>query len=278
MKKIFVRLYFFVMFLFMYFPIIVLIGLSFNASRARTVWGGFTLEWYAQLFQDSVLLTSLFNTLSIALISAAVSTLIAVPAAIGLLAMKRRHASVIQNFGNIPMLNPDIVTGIILMLFLSSAMKLGYVSILLAHITFNIPYVLLSVLPSLKKVNISIFEAARDLGAGSLYAFTKVVLPEIMPGILSGFFMAITLSMDDFVVTYFTRGAGIDTLSTLVYGQLKRGIKPEMYALSSVIFITVLLALVVFNILSSASEKSSYEGSKTDIAEDKPSLIKEEVK
>ena len=278
MKKIFVRLYFFVMFLFMYFPIIVLIGLSFNASRARTVWGGFTLEWYAQLFQDSVLLTSLFNTLSIALISAAVSTLIAVPAAIGLLAMKRRHASVIQNFGNIPMLNPDIVTGIILMLLLSSAMKLGYVSILLAHITFNIPYVLLSVLPSLKKVNISIFEAARDLGAGSLYAFTKVVLPEIMPGILSGFFMAITLSMDDFVVTYFTRGAGIDTLSTLVYGQLKRGIKPEMYALSSVIFITVLLALVVFNILSSASEKSSYEGSKTDIAEDKPSLIKEEGK
>lgn len=278
MKKIFVRLYFFVMFLFMYFPIIVLIGLSFNASRARTVWGGFTLEWYAQLFQDSVLLTSLFNTLSIALISAAVSTLIAVPAAIGLLAMKRRHASVIQNFGNIPMLNPDIVTGIILMLLLSSAMKLGYVSILLAHITFNIPYVLLSVLPSLKKVNISIFEAARDLGAGSLYAFTKVVLPEIMPGILSGFFMAITLSMDDFVVTYFTRGAGIDTLSTLVYGQLKRGIKPEMYALSSVIFITVLLALVVFNILSSASEKSSYEGSKTDIVEDKPSLIKEEGK
>ena len=278
MKKIFVRLYFFVMFLFMYFPIIVLIGLSFNASRARTVWGGFTLEWYAQLFQDSVLLTSLFNTLSIALISAAVSTLIAVPAAIGLLAMKRRHASVIQNFGNIPMLNPDIVTGIILMLLLSSAMKLGYVSILLAHITFNIPYVLLSVLPSLKKVNISIFEAARDLGAGSLYAFMKVVLPEIMPGILSGFFMAITLSMDDFVVTYFTRGAGIDTLSTLVYGQLKRGIKPEMYALSSVIFITVLLALVVFNILSSASEKSSYEGSKTDIAGDKTSLIKEEGK
>lgn len=278
MKKIFVRLYFFVMFLFMYFPIIVLIGLSFNASRARTVWGGFTLEWYAELFQDSVLLTSLFNTLSIALISAAVSTLIAVPAAIGLLAMKRRHASVIQNFGNIPMLNPDIVTGIILMLLLSSAMKLGYVSILLAHITFNIPYVLLSVLPSLKKVNISIFEAARDLGAGSLYAFIKVVLPEIMPGILSGFFMAITLSMDDFVVTYFTRGAGIDTLSTLVYGQLKRGIKPEMYALSSVIFITVLLALVVFNILSSASERSSYEGSKTDISEDKPSLIKEEGK
>ena len=278
MKKIFVRLYFFVMFLFMYFPIIVLIGLSFNASRARTVWGGFTLEWYAQLFQDSVLLTSLFNTLSIALISAAVSTLIAVPAAIGLLAMKRRHASVIQNFGNIPMLNPDIVTGIILMLLLSSAMKLGYVSILLAHITFNIPYVLLSVLPSLKKVNISIFEAARDLGAGSLYAFMKVVLPEIMPGILSGFFMAITLSMDDFVVTYFTRGAGIDTLSTLVYGQLKRGIKPEMYALSSVIFITVLLALVVFNILSSASERSGYEGSKTDIVEDKPSLIKEEGK
>ena len=278
MKKIFVRLYFFVMFLFMYFPIIVLIGLSFNASRARTVWGGFTLEWYAELFQDSVLLTSLFNTLSIALISAAVSTLIAVPAAIGLLAMKRRHASVIQNFGNIPMLNPDIVTGIILMLLLSSTMKLGYVSILLAHITFNIPYVLLSVLPSLKKVNISIFEAARDLGAGSLYAFTKVVLPEIMPGILSGFFMAITLSMDDFVVTYFTRGAGIDTLSTLVYGQLKRGIKPEMYALSSVIFITVLLALVVFNILSSASERGSYEGSKVNITEDKTPLIKEEEK
>ena len=155
------------------------------------------------------------------------------------------------------MLNPDIVTGIILMLLLSSAMKLGYVSILLSHITFNIPYVLLSVMPSLKIVNLSIYEAARDLGASSLRAFFKVVLPEIMPGVLSGFFMAVTLSMDDFVVTYFTHGAGIDTLSTLVYGQLKRGIKPEMYALSSVIFIAVLAALIIFNATTSSKEEKN---------------------
>ena len=255
MKKALMRTYFFLIFLFMYMPIGVLIVLSFNASRARTVWGGFTLKWYGVLMQDSTMLTALFNTLSIAFISASVATLIAVPAAVGLLAMKRRQASVIQNFGNIPMLNADIVTGIILMLLLSSAMKLGYLSILLAHITFNIPYVLLSVLPSLKNVNLSIYEAARDLGAGAFYAFMKVIMPEIMPGVLSGFFMAVTLSMDDFVVTYFTRGAGIDTLSTLVYGQLKRGIKPEMYALSSVIFIVVLVILILMNIMSSREDK-----------------------
>lgn len=257
MRKFIISFYLFIMFLFMYIPIAVLIGLSFNASRSRTVWGGFTLEWYRELFADSVILNALFNTLSIALISATVATLIAIPAGIGLLAMKKRHSAIIQNFGNIPMLNPDIVTGIILMLLLSSAIKLGYLSILLAHITFNIPYVILSVLPSLRKMNPSIYEAARDLGAGSVYAFIKVVLPEILPGVLSGFFMAVTLSMDDFVVTYFTRGAGIDTLSTLVYGELKRGIKPEMYALSSVIFIVVLVSLIVVNIISSNKDSET---------------------
>ena len=232
---------------FLYIPIAVLVVLSFNNSRSRVVWGGFTLEWYKTLFHNSDVVAALQNTLTIGFGSALIATVIGVLAAVGIDAMKKRSYSLTLGVGNIPMLNADIVTGIALMLWFSRFTNLGYVSILLAHVTFNIPYVILSVLPKLRQMDVSVYEAARDLGASSVTAFTRVVLPNIFPAVVSGFFMAMTMSMDDFVVTYFTKGAGINTLSTMIYGELKRGIKPEMYALSTLIFAVVLVILLFVN-------------------------------
>ena len=155
-------------------------------------------------------------------------------------------------FTNIPLLNADIVTGIALMLWLIRIIPLGFSSVLLAHITFNIPYVILCILPKLEAADVRQFEAARDLGANPAYAFVKVMLPDLMPGLLAGFFMSATMSMDDFVITYFTKGPGVNTLSTLIYGEIRKGIKPEMYALSSLLFLLVLVILVVVNVLMSA--------------------------
>ena len=158
-------------------------------------------------------------------------------------------------FTNIPMVNADIVTGIALMLFFVRFFPLGKVSVLLAHITFNVPYVILSVMPRIRQMNRAIYEASRDLGAGPVYAFFKVTLPQLSSGIVSGFFMAFTMSMDDFVITYFTKGAGVNTLSTMLYGEMKKGIKPEMYALSTIMFTVVFIVLMAVNILSADKEK-----------------------
>lgn len=255
MKNFITKFYVGICFLFLYIPIVILVLLSFNNSRSRVVFGGVTLKWYKELFNDSTIMLAFKNTITIAFLSALIATLIALPAAIGINSMRKKNASIIMGLTNIPIINADIVTGIILMLTLSRFLKLGYSSILIAHITFNIPYVLLSILPRLKNLNPSIYESARDLGAGPIFAFFKVVFPEIFPSVMSGFFMAMTMSMDDFVVTYFTKGAGIDTLSTLIYGELKRGIKPEMYALSSVIFLVVLLVLIIVNYVPAFSGK-----------------------
>ena len=249
------RFYATIIILFLYVPIAVLIGLSFNASRSRAVWGGFTLKWYGQLFSDAQVLSALQNTLTIGFASAAIATVIGLLAAIGIDAMRKKSYSLTLGFGNIPMLNADIVTGIILMLALSRFLHLGYTSILLAHITFNIPYVVMCILPRMRQLNVSVYEAARDLGADAPTAFFKVLLPDLFPAILSGFFIALTMSMDDFVVTYFTKGAGIDTLSTMIYGELKRGIKPEMYALSTVIFLAVLVIMVLVNYVPAIRQK-----------------------
>ena len=232
---------------FLYIPIAVLVVLSFNASRSRVVWGGFTLMWYQNLLQNSDVMAALQNTLTIGFASAAIATGIGLLAAVGIDAMKKKNYALTLGVGNIPMLNADIVTGIALMLWFSRFMNLGYASILLAHITFNIPYVILSILPKLQQMDMSVYEAARDLGANSVTAFVRVILPMIFPSVMSGFFMALTMSMDDFVVTYFTKGAGINTLSTMIYGELKRGIKPEMYALSTLIFGVVLVVLLLVN-------------------------------
>lgn len=246
-KRFFMKFYLAIIVIFLYIPIGVLVVLSFNASHSRVVWGGFTLEWYRALFANSDVLAALQNTLSIGFASAAIATVIGLLGAIGIDAMRKRNYSIVLGVGNIPMLNADIVTGIALMLWFARFLNLGYTSILLAHVTFNIPYVILSILPKLKQTDVSIYEAARDLGASSVSAFVKVILPGIFPAIMSGFFMALTMSMDDFVVTYFTKGAGINTLSTMIYGELKRGIKPEMYALSTLIFAVILLILLFVN-------------------------------
>ena len=254
-KRFFMKFYLVLIIAFLYIPIAVLVVLSFNNSRSRVVWGGFTLEWYTTLFHNSDVVAALQNTLTIGFGSALIATVIGVLAAVGIDAMKKRSYSLTLGVGNIPMLNADIVTGIALMLWFSRFTNLGYVSILLAHVTFNIPYGILSVLPKLRQMDVSVYEAARDLGASSVTAFTRVVLPNIFPAVVSGFFMAMTMSMDDFVVTYFTKGAGINTLSTMIYGELKRGIKPEMYALSTLIFAVVLVILLLVNYMPRLRQK-----------------------
>lgn len=242
------KIYIALIFVFLYAPIATLIVLSFNASKTRAKWGGFSLKWYNSLFQNEEIMQALGNTLTIAFLSALIATLIGTIACISMQGMKKRNRSLIMGVTNIPMLNADIVTGISLMLlFISLGVRFGFGTILLSHITFNIPYVILSVMPRMKQLNPSTYEAALDLGASHLQAFFKVVFPDLLPGIFSGFLMAFTMSLDDFIITHFTKGPGIDTLSTELYTQSRKGIKPEMYALSSIIFITVLILLLLVN-------------------------------
>ncbi len=248
MSKIMKRIYVGLIFVFLYAPIATLIVLSFNASKTRAKWGGFTFKWYIELFQNQEIIEALYTTLLIALISSVVATLVGTFACIGMNKMKKKSRSILIGVTNIPMLNADIVTGISLMLlFLSFGLRFGFGTILLSHITFNIPYVILSVMPRMKNCNTSAYEAALDLGASPVYGFLKVILPDLMPGILSGFLLAFTMSLDDFIITHFTKGPGIDTLSTKIYTEVKKGIKPEMYALSTIIFTAVLLLLILVN-------------------------------
>ena len=234
--------------IFLYVPIVTMMILSFNTSKSRTQWGGFTTGWYRQMFSDASIISALYNTLMIALISALAACIIGTAAAIAINSMKPVSRTIVMGITNIPMLNADIVTGISMMLaFIAFGISLGFKTILIAHITFNIPYVILSVMPKLKQTSKSTYEAALDLGASPLYAFFKVVFPDILPGVLSGFLLAFTMSLDDFIITHFTRGAGINTLSTLIYSQVRRGIQPSMYALSTIIFLTVLVLLLIAN-------------------------------
>lgn len=244
-KKIYITL----IFLFLYAPIGTLMVLSFNASRTRAKWGGFTFKWYVELFQNDDILRALGNTLLIALVSSITAAFIGTIACIAMNGMKKRIRTIMMGVTNIPMLNADIVTGISLMLlFISFGFRFGLGTILLSHITFNIPYVILSVMPRMKQLNPSTYEAALDLGASPVTAFFKVVFPDLLPGILSGFLMAFTMSLDDFIITHFTKGAGVDTLSTKIYTEVRKGIKPEMYALSTIIFATVLVLLILVNL------------------------------
>lgn len=256
LKRFFQNFYLVFVMIFLYAPIITMMVLSFNTSKSRTQWGGFTLKWYMNMFQDATIMEALYNTLLIAFISALAASIIGTVAALGINSMKRLSKTVVMGVNNIPMLNSDIVTGISLMLtFIAFGISLGFKTILLAHITFNIPYVILSVMPKLKQTDKNTYEAAMDLGAGPIKAFFKVVFPDIMPGVLSGFLLAFTMSLDDFIITHFTRGAGINTLSTLIYSEVRRGIKPTMYALSSIIFITVLALLLITNFSPEKSGK-----------------------
>jgi len=256
LQKIWQNFYLALILIFLYAPIATMMVLSFNKSKSRTQWGGFTLQWYTQMFESRNIMDALSNTLVIAVLSALIATIIGTVAAIAINSMTRTPKTIIMGITNIPMLNAEIVTGISLMLtFIAFGISLGFKTILISHITFNIPYVILNVMPKLKQTDRYTYEAALDLGAAPLPAFFKVVFPDILPGVLSGFLMAFTMSLDDFIITHFTRGAGINTLSTLIYSEVRRGIKPSMYSLSTVIFLTVLVLLIIVNFKSNNNSR-----------------------
>ncbi|MBR5111397.1 MAG: ABC transporter permease [Clostridia bacterium] len=233
---------------FLYTPIVVLIVQSFNAGKSRAKWEGFSFRWYEELFHDPNIMNSLVITLAIAVLAALFATIIGTLAAIGIHAMKRRPQQLMLTLNNIPMTMPDIVTGISLMLlFIFTQVERGFVTMLLAHITFDVPYVILSVMPKLKQMNKNTYEAALDLGATPMYALFHVILPQIMPGVITGAMLAFTLSLDDFTISYFTTSPLVQNLSTLIYSQARKGIKPTMNALSALMFVALLVLLLVVN-------------------------------
>ena len=248
MTKILKRVYLGLILLFLYVPIIVLIVQSFNAGKSRAKWEGFSFTWYGQLFNDPSIMNALWITVSIAVLAALFSAVLGTLAAIGIHAMRRRPQAVMLTLNNIPMTMPDIVTGISLMLlFIFTKVERGYVTMLLAHITFDVPYVILSVMPKLQQMNKNTYEAALDLGATPVYALFHVILPEVMPGVITGSMLAFTLSLDDFTISYFTTSPLVQNLSTLIYSQARRGIKPTMNALSALMFVVLLALLLVVN-------------------------------
>ncbi|ATD54732.1 ABC transporter permease [Clostridium chauvoei] len=252
LESFFKKFYLFIIFVFLYAPIFTLIIFSFNDSKSMGNWSGFTLKWYGELFRNERILEALFYTILIAIISSIVATIIGTLAAIGINKMSGPKKTFLLNINYLPVLNPDIVTGIALMslfIFVRPLTKLdfGFTTMLLAHITFNIPYVILAVLPKLKQLPANITDAALDLGATPAYALRKVILPQIKPGIFAGMLMAFTMSIDDFVISFFTTGPGVTNLSIEIFSMARRGIKPEINALSTLMFVTVLILLLIAN-------------------------------
>jgi len=242
------RIYASLIFLFLYAPIIVLIVFSFNAGKYSGNWEGFSFRWYQELVDNSSIMKALYYTLTVAFASSIIATIIGTFAAFGIHHMRPVKKTIMLNVNNIPVLNPDIVTGVALMtLFGFVKMKFGVSTMLIAHITFNIPYVILSVLPKLKQLPQDALEAAMDLGATPWYAFRKVIFPEILPGIVTGCLIAFTLSVDDFVISFFTTGNGVTNLSIAIFSMARRGIKPVINALSTIMFGTVLGLLLIVN-------------------------------
>jgi len=252
-------LYLALMLLFMYVPIAVLIVYSFNENKSMAKWTGFSVKWYIKLFQDGTIMSALQMTVIVAVLSAVIATAIGTAAAIGIDAMGKKSRSAILGITNLPVVNPDLVTGISLMLLYVSAFavlekigihgRLGFGTLLVSHITFNIPYVILSVMPRLRKSSDMLYEAAMDLGAKPGYAIWRIILPDIMPGVVTGLILAFTMSLDDFVVSFFTR-QGVQTLSIVIYAMARRGIKPQINALSALMFVTVLVLLFIINVRS----------------------------
>ncbi|MFR5264217.1 ABC transporter permease [Clostridium sp.] len=246
------KFYIFIIFLFLYAPILVLMVFSFNDSKSMSVWKGFTLKWYGELLNDQRILQALYYTILIAILSSVIATIIGTISAIGISKMRGPMKRLILNINYLPVLNPDIVTGIALMslfgaISLILPLQPGFITLLLAHITFSIPYVILSILPKLKQLPPNLIEAALDLGATPFYAIRKVLLPQIKPGIAAGFLMAFTMSIDDFVISFFTTGPGVSNLSIEIYAMARRGIKPEINALSTIMFVVVLVLLLIVN-------------------------------
>ncbi len=256
--KILSKCYLGLIFTFLYAPILVMIIFSFNDSKSRSVWNGFTFDWYGKLLHDGAIIDALKTTLIVAVVAAVCATIIGTLAAIGITAMKKKLRGILMLATNIPMVNPEIVSGVSLMLLFVSVfgvlatvgihLEFGMVTLILAHISFNIPYVILSVLPKLRQMNKHSYEAALDLGCNPFKAFFKVVMPEIMPGVMTGMLMAFTLSLDDFVISYCTSGTSAQTLSVLIYSMTRKSVNPKINALSALMFVTVFLLMLVVNI------------------------------
>ena len=259
--KWFGRLDMVLVFVFLYAPVAVLIIFSFNAAKSRAVWGGFTLEWYSKLFHNRDILRALQVTLVVALVSALVSTLIATVTCLGLNAMRRKWRQAIMTVTYIPNVSPDLVTGIALMLlFFFIRLPTGFATLLLAHIAFNIPYAILSISPKLRQLDRHLFEAALDLGARPREAIFKVILPEIMPGIVTALILTFTLSIDDFVISYFTAGNQISTLAITIYTMARKSVNPQINALSTLLFVVVLGLLLLVNSRSGRDMKKKANG------------------
>ena len=270
------RLFMGLAFLFLYAPILLLIIFSFNAGNSSAVWKGFSLKWYVELFQDRLIMQSVYTTLLVSVLATLIATVAGTFAAIGFYNMKRRWRNPLLTINNIPMMNADIVTGVSLCLLFVAAfgawngfvtwmeetyrltaprLYQGFATLLIAHITFNIPYVILSVSPKLRQMDKNLIDAAQDLGCTWMQAFWKVALPEIKPGIVSGMLIAFTMSIDDFVISYFTAGATTSTLAMAIYSMTKKRVSPEINAISTLLFGAVLLLLVIVNVLESRQEK-----------------------
>lgn len=261
------KIYMALVLMFLYVPIFVLIVFSFNETKSRSVFTGFTLEWYERLFNNDIIISSLVNTIIIAVLASIISTVLGTLAAIGINSMRKVPKALVLNVTNMPVINPEIVTGVSLMLlfvFFAARMNLefGFVTLLIAHITFDVPYVILNVMPKFKQMSPHIYEAAQDLGCSPFKAFRKVVLPEIMPGVVSGFLMAFTYSLDDFVISYFTSGSTSQTLPITIYSMTRRKVSPEINALSTIIFAVVIIVLIVKNIIENRAAKraGAYKG------------------
>lgn len=275
--SIFGRIFTALIYLFLYAPIFVLIVFSFNSTNSRTVWSGFSMQWYGKLFEDSTIMSSLYTTLGVSVLSALLATIVGVAAGIGFFSMKKRIRSSLMSVNSIPMMNADIVTGVSLcLLFVASGtaltalaswlngilgthfewkLVLGFGTLLIAHITFNVPYVILSVMPKLYQMDKHLIDAAKDLGCTTAKAIWKVVIPEIMPGIINGALMAFTMSIDDFVISYFTAGSNTQTLAMAIYSMTKKRVTPKINAISTLLFITVMVLLIIVNVRSARQEK-----------------------
>ena len=272
------RVFMGLIFVFLYAPIFVLIVFSFNDSSSRSIWSGFTLNWYVQLFRDQQIIDALYTTLAVSMLAAVIATVAGTFAAIGFYNMRRRWSTPLMTINNIPMMNADIVTGVSLCLFFVAAFSLwgqaaawinsslgthlpeklylGFGTMLIAHITFNIPYVILSIMPKLRQMDKNLVDAAQDLGCTWMQAFWKVVVPEIKPGIVNGLLIAFTMSVDDFAISYFTAGSSTANLAMRIYAMTKKRISPKVNAVSTLLFVTVLTLLIVINVREARQEKA----------------------
>lgn len=249
-------------YVFLYAPLVMMIVFSFNSSKSTSVFAGFSTKWYVELFNSGAVINALRNTLILAVLSAVIATVIGTVAAIGMYITGNKVAKkLLMVITNIPMMNPDIVTGVSMMLLfvfvgrlIGASSYLSFTTLLIAHITFNIPYVILNIIPKLRQTDINLYHAAMDLGCNGFEAFVKVVFPQIKPGIISGLLMAFTLSLDDFVISYYTSGTGFQTLPLYIYSMTKKTVKPDMYALSTLIFFVILIILISVNIYQAKAE------------------------